>query len=122
MKKSISIHDVTFHDVVNILNQWERGELTQEEVLLFAEGLTGQRRPAYSKDNPCSILLTVLDSLATLHVQPILKSDIPALRQSLTLGESSPFEARKFIDAYWDNIDWDKRVEDLYKRYKNKRM
>jgi hypothetical protein len=114
LKKFISIHEVTVQDILDVLDRWEKGQIESSDVLLFAERLDDQGLPDYARQDPRSIWLMVIEALATLHVQPILKSDIPALKRCLGLSVHSPLEAWEFIDTYWQGIDWGKRVNDLY--------
>ncbi len=114
LKKFISIHKITAQDILDVLDRWEKGQIESSDVLLFAEQLDEQGLPDYAKQDARSILFMIIEALATLHVQPILKSDVPALKRCLVLSVHSPLEAWEFIDAYWQGIDWGKRVNDLY--------
>lgn len=117
LKKFTSIDEITFQDIFEILEQWEKEMIDDEDVLNFAEGiyyLDESKWPDYPNSDQNSVLFATLQLLAALHIEPILKSDIPALRNFLTMGQLFPLKAWQFIDSYWDSIDKDKRLEESY--------
>src|SRR5690554_2303041 len=110
-----SIREIQLKDLLDVLDKWELGEVHATDVLVFAEyveNLAGDEWHKYSRHDSRSVQFGVLEALVTLHLQPILKDDIPALRQFLTLGEEAPLKAWQFIDTYWDSIEWEKRLQE----------
>jgi len=117
MRKFTSIEDVSINDMVQLLDDWEDNKLTRGDILYLAEELQvlcPEGRPSYPKDDSRSILFGVLSALVTLHIQPILKEDIPVIKKFLLDGQAEPINAWKMIDNYWDSIDWEQRLRDMY--------
>lgn len=116
MKKFTSIHDVTFDDLLEVLQAWEDGSLQYEEVQAWAEALYDSRvHPFESEDDKRSIIEAVIEDLSWMYTNPTLKEDIPALRQFLVMDQSSPREAWQFIKSYWETVDWEKRKAVMWK-------
>jgi hypothetical protein len=112
-RKFISTNEVTIDDVLNVLEQWEENLLSDEDVIFFAESLydLGPGWPVYPRSDKRSVLFGALDALAMLYVQPTLKSDIPALKAFLALGQVDPLPAWELLEQYWSNIDWNARLK-----------
>ena len=113
LKQYNSVEDVTLADIFHVLDSWERGLISEKDAFCFAEKLYylgDWGWPQYSRNNKRSTLISVLESLAMIYSQPTLKSDIPALKHFLQLGQNDLDEAWVFIDNYWDSIDWQKRI------------
>lgn len=108
-------HEVTFQDVLRVLDRWEAGEIDAKDVLAFAEdpAILGPGWPDYPRTDKRSVLFAVLESLEMVYIQPTLRADVPALREFLVVGEESPCEAWNLIETYWANVDWKSRLDDL---------
>ena len=92
--------EVSFEDVLDVLNGWESGSITREEAMGFAESLfyLGEPRwPDLPRSDERSVLFAVLEALEMMYTNPTLKSDIPALRKFLVDGQTSPIEAWRAI-------------------------
>ncbi len=117
MRKFTSIEEVTIDKMVQLLNEWEVDKLSRDDVLCWAEEvqeLCSKGRPSYPKADSRSVFFGSLSALVTLHIQPLLKEDIPALRKFLLEGQTNPLQAWQTIDDYWDRIDWEQRLRDMY--------
>ena len=118
MKEFTSIHEVTFADVLTVLEQWNQGIFGSEDVLVFAESLFDLSEwgwPKYAHAHPLSVLFAALEMLELVYVNPILKEDIPALQAFLQRGQTDPLGAWSAMERYWASIDWDTRVMQQYK-------
>jgi len=106
-------HEVSLDDLDEILSQWQNGEVSAEDVLNFAEGLSwiGGGWPTYPRRDPRSILFAILQLLEFVYTNPVLPSDIPALRSFLSSARSEPVKTWKRMDEYWASIDRDDRIE-----------
>jgi hypothetical protein len=114
MKQYDTWKDVSPQDVLDVLTQWENGLISDEQVYNFAEQifylkLKERTWPEYSEDRRESIMHEVLSLLDRMYAEPILRSDIPALRHFLLLAENSPQAAWKAINEWTDNMDWKSR-------------
>ncbi len=117
MRKFTSTKDVSVNELIWLLNEWEDNTLSRDEVLYLAEEIdelypTGW--PSYSRTDSRSVLFGVLDLLITLHIQPILKEDIPYIRNFLIQGQTQPTEAWKVMTTYWSHVDREQRLRDMY--------
>ncbi len=116
-KISSSINDVTYQDVLDILDKWEKDEIDREDAFVFAESLFDLAEagwPYYPDGDKRSVLFGVLESLELMWGNPTLKEDIPALKQFLTMGQTAPNDAWQYIGAYWKGINWDQRRADQF--------
>jgi hypothetical protein len=107
VKEYTSIHEVTFEDLLEVLQAWENDELPYPEVQGWAEGITyflGWYE--YAKDDPRSILLYLIDALDHMYTSPILKKDIPTLRQIAQEAQISVTSASSMLDNFYASVDW----------------
>ena len=113
LKRFTSTNDVTLDYLIEALEAWEKGEVSREDMMVFAEYLyeLGPGFPSYPADDVRSIIMNVLDALAMMYTDPTIPSDIPALKQSLHMARTSPSEAIDFLHSYWESVDWDTRVQ-----------
>ena len=113
LKRFTSIAEITFQDVWNVLDKWEKGEASTESIFAFAEDLydLGPGWPDYPRNDQRSVLFAVLESLEMIYTQPTLPSDISALKEFLVVGKTHPLDAWALIDEYWANTDWNSRLK-----------
>ena len=114
MKNFSTIYEVTFEDVLEILNRWQSGSMTREEVFDFAESLyylnTPYGFPEVPKDDRRYVLFSTLELLEMMYTNPTLEEDIPALKRYLLAGKENPVGASKELDEYWSEVDFDSRL------------
>lgn len=116
LKKFTSTTEITAQDLIETLDLWEQGDINDDEVMLFAEGLydSGPGFPFYPESDPRFVIVNVLDAFVMMYTNPTTKDDIPALRKSLEMCTTSPFEASQYLKEYWSRIDWDSRLRRQY--------
>ncbi len=116
LKKFTSTTEITAQDLIETLDLWEQEDINDDEVMLFAEGLydSGPGFPFYPESDPRFVIVNVLDAFVMMYTNPTTKDDIPALRKSLEMCTTSPFEASQYLKEYWNKIDWDSRLQRQY--------
>lgn len=98
-----------------LLTRWLKGDLDERDVHEEAERLWSQSEewPEYSEEDPRSIPLEVLSQLEILNHQLITKEDVPAMLRFLDTPPSRELDAWRRWREYWDEVDFDKRRQEL---------
>ncbi len=120
LKKFTSMSDVSLEYLSEVLELWGANKMNESEILLFAEQLhdLGPGFPSYSITDTRSVVVNVLDALVMMYSNPTVKEDIPALQHCIDIARTSPEEALRFLDSYWQSIDWDSRIEQQIQQIK----
>lgn len=119
-KEFHSLDDITFEDLLGILNDWETGKIASWDVNELAEGLVELNPlgwPDLPVDDPRSTLFEILHMLEWLYGNRIFKEDIPILKETLILSQTSPETAQDILIEYFDHIDYDARDSFIKERY-----
>lgn len=111
MRKFTSVHEVSFEDLLEVLQEWENGVLPYDEVQAWAETVFSSEWHEYEKDDPRSVLVEVIQLLEDMYWEPILKKDIPVLRRILAEARNSPANAWRQRDAFVETINWTYRKQ-----------
>lgn len=109
--------------IKKILLNWEADSINEFDVINEAEYLLEQNNYLYdfveNINHPNHILYQMLDYLEKLHLQLVIKEDIPVILAYLNTPENQVSEATKKWIYYWDNIDYAQRRAKLkYSPYK----
>jgi len=98
----------------DLLQKWQRGEMSVKEVHEAAEELWEKGAPPeYDENDPRSIAAEVLMQLDMMHVQWITLEDVPAILAFLDTPPGQDMAGWAEWGRYWDNIDWDARKKQL---------
>lgn len=115
----MSLHDVTNRDQIRVLlQQWQRRQVTPLDVLVEAERIW-ESDPLYNNYIPFprtdsrSVYYSVLLMLEVLHVQLLMREDIPMILAFLDTPAGGEEKAWQLWDAYWDSVDYDDRSKTL---------
>lgn len=111
-------HEVHFEDLYNVLDDWEADRADFNDVFGFAEGLSfiGGGYPFYPEDDPRYVIVNILGYLDMGYSYPILKEDIPAMKEYLISGQDSPQNAWKKFESYLNSLD----IRSRFSHYLNK--
>lgn len=119
-KEFLSVSDVGFEDLAMVLDDWYSGKVVSSDVNDFAEGIVELCGPGGLPDlplsNPRSILINIIQHLDILYGEILLKEDVPALKEVLELGKTSPEDASTKFNDYLVSVDWAARQEMIDKR------
>src|SRR4051794_3941721 len=100
--------------LVELLERWARGEITERQVHEEAETLIEDWGwPRLPKSDPRSIPVDVAHELEALNVQWIFEDDIPAMLTFLNTPAGGEAEAWRVWESYWEGIDYDDRKAKL---------
>lgn len=124
LKEFTSTTEVTVEDLIDTLDLWEQGQVTDEEVMLLAEGIydAGPGFPSYPEDDPRFVIVNVLDAFVMMYSNPTTKADIPALRKSLEMCTISPSDASQYLKEYWTRIDREERLHKQTQWIENRKL
>lgn len=109
MNEFTSIHDVSFPDILKILQQWETGILQFDKVQAWAEAIIVTGWYEYDKDDPRSLLAQVIAMLDDMYIAPIQKRDSLQLQHILQVAIGSPKDAWHELDEFVKSVDWNQR-------------
>lgn len=103
--------EVTREHLERILLEWQRGELSLQQVHLEAERLMDAWGwPTYARDDPRSTVVEALARLEALNHHLITEADVPAM---LAFVAGPPHIAWPRWEAYWTDLDWEARRRQL---------
>jgi len=109
------MEDLQRHQVRDLLQRWQRGEIDERQVHEEAEVLWDCYVPGeeYDRESPQSIALDVLSSLETLNVQLVTPEDIPAMLRFLETPADQERRGWQIWHQYWRSIDYNQRRQSL---------
>jgi hypothetical protein len=114
MKKFTSIHDVSFGDLLEVLQEWEDDVLHFDKVQAWAETIFLSEWHEYEKDDSRSILVMVIQMLEDMYWEPILKKDISILRQILTEAQTSTDRSWNQLNVFRETTNWEHRKRQVH--------
>lgn len=119
-KTFYSFDDISFEDIMMILDDWQAGRANAEDVSWFAEGIFIIWGPDCLPDllpsDPRETLVVFVLLFDRIFSEIILREDIPALKDILLEGQHSPESAFKRFDNYLKGIDLKARQKMVKKR------
>jgi hypothetical protein len=125
MKEFASVHEVSFQDVLEILQQWDEGILEFDKVQAWAECVLETGWHDYDQDDPRSLLIHVIGMLDDMYIKPVLKQDIPMLQRVLHEALAAPASAWNILNAFVKSIDWghrNERANENIRKYQSPRL
>jgi len=104
-------HNLRSDDIIDILEDWEKGHVDAEEVQRFSFLLAevGGGWPSYRIRFVPSVWFEIMELLEVMEAGPLLKKDMSLFKYVLEKSHEAPEEANKELDAYLDSIDWNNR-------------
>lgn len=99
--------------LITVLRDWERGEVTAQDVQELAESFTDTEEfPEIPAEDDRSIEVEVLMHLDALTTLPVTRGDIPAILQFLSTPPGEALNGWAAWISYWENrSDGDRRAE-----------
>ena len=108
------MREVLRHQLLDLLDKWEMGILSEAKVHEKAEKLWEQNDwPDYDEGDSRSIGIEVLSHLEILNHQLITKEDIPAIVHFLKTVEGGEQDGWDAWRRYWNDLDLAARKERL---------
>lgn len=108
------MREVPKHLLLDLLDKWEAGILSEAEVHENAEKLWEENDwPDYKEGDSRSIAIEVLSQLEILNHQLITKEDIPAIVHFLKTPGGQERDGWDAWRRYWNNLDLATRKERL---------
>ncbi len=100
-------HYVEPYHIAQILDDWERGRAEAVDVMAFAENLFFPFgvRGDYAPSDPRYEFVAIVGLLEMIYTNPILREDIPVLKEALALLPSKPTQAGTLLDQYFNGLD-----------------
>lgn len=96
--------------ILAVLLAWSTGHYADEEVAEWAAGFTYKVwLPEHPPDDVRSIYVEVILQLSALHVQPLTRDDVPALRLFVTAAAGDARDAWRIWWTHLESIDWSTR-------------
>jgi hypothetical protein len=109
------MEDIERRQLRDLLQRWQRGEVSEREVHEEAEALWEHYAPlkGHDEDAPQSIAMGVLSNLETLNWQLITPEDIPAMLAFLETPLGQERQGWQAWHRYWQGIDFNQRRQSL---------